>query len=55
MKKLNVVRTEANGLLLENELNSTDIDFQYVEKFTLDWNFYNGKLPSNVTIEHLHL
>lgn len=56
MEKMNKVRNFANAHhLLYKQINSSSLEFEYVERFTLDWDLYKTGMPSDDAIEKFNL
>lgn len=54
MRKLNEIRNRANALHLLATI-SNDSNFEYVERFKLDWDLYKGEIPSENAQEKMQL
>lgn len=48
MRNLNRIRNSANAQHLLSTI-SDNLDFEYVERFKLDWDLYKGEMPSEIT------
>lgn len=53
---MNELRNAANAqYLVFKELNSNSTEIEYIERFKLDWDLYNGKALSEEAEEQFHL
>lgn len=56
MKEMNEIRNSANAYhLVYTESDKNTSDFEYVERFELDWSLYKGKKLSEDAIGQFHL